>query len=109
MGKIAKKHAKKGKKVAHHKKVIKRIKKVHRRLVKRAAAYAITIHKTIIIKMRKLKVVNQRLRSSSRSTLPNYKRKPRESKRESLNTRPPPRNLSNTPSRSTSFTRRSRL
>merc|ERR1712178_581322 len=31
--------------------------RVSHRLVKRAAAYAITIHKTIIIKMRKLKVV----------------------------------------------------
>merc|ERR1711959_114516 len=40
----------------------KRIKKVHRRLVKRAAAYAITIHRTIIIKMRKLKVVKPKVK-----------------------------------------------
>merc|ERR1712151_668044 len=60
--KIAKKHAKKGKKVAHHKKVIKRIKKVHRRLVKRAAAYAITIHKIIILRMRKIKLVKPKVK-----------------------------------------------
>merc|ERR1712195_183110 len=55
-------HKKHAKHVVHHKRVIKTIKRVSRRLVKRTAAYVITIHRTIVIKMRKIKIVSPKIR-----------------------------------------------
>merc|ERR1711939_1094671 len=59
---IKKVHAMKKKKDSHFKRLLKKVKRVHKRLITRAATLVISIHTTIVTTMRRIKVSSPKVK-----------------------------------------------